>query len=200
MTGVQTCALPIFESALFVAQREHVLRHINEAGELEDASLGILATNLSTNQNEVARKSSRDALLSVEVWVLANGFLDIVKTRNALARAQGFANFFDYKVQKNEQMSSAQLFEILDDFEARTREASVRALSDLTHKRRTRHRHAVSRRRARRASRQCPAKFAVLFARICAQVNGLSRNAINVLRQPARWCSPAQTLCPQRCG
>lgn len=122
------------ESILFARQREHVLQHINEAGELEDASLGILATNLSTNRNEAARKSSHDALMSVELWVLANGFLDIVKKRNAFARAQGFPNYFDYKVQKNEQMSTAQLFEILDDFEARTRDTNLRGLNDLTRK------------------------------------------------------------------
>ena len=122
------------ESALFAKLRDHVLRHINDAGELEDASLGILATNLSTNRNEAARKSSHDALMSVELWVLANGFQDIVKKRNAFARAQGFANYFDYKVQKNEQMASAQLFEILDDFEARTRDTNLRGLSDLTQK------------------------------------------------------------------
>lgn len=119
------------ESDLFAKQREHVLQHINEAGELEDASLGMLATNLSTNRNEAARKSSHDALMAQERWVLANGFLDIVKKRNAFARAQGFANYFDYKVQKNEQMSSDQLFAILDDFEARTREANLRALREL---------------------------------------------------------------------
>ena len=119
------------ESDLFAKQREHVLQHINEAGELEDASLGILATNLSTNRNEAARKSSHDALMSVERWVLANGFLDIVKKRNAFARAQGSANYFDYKVQKNEQMSSLQLFEILDDFECRTRDANLRGLREL---------------------------------------------------------------------
>ncbi len=122
------------ESDLFAKQREHVLQHINETGELEDASLGMLLTNLITNRNEAARKSSHDALLSVELWVLANGLLDIVKTRNAFARAQGFGNYFDYKVQKNEQMSSAQLFEILDDFELRTREASLRGLRELTHR------------------------------------------------------------------
>lgn len=122
------------ESDVFAKQREHVLQHINEAGELEQASLGILATNLSTNRNEAARKSSHDALLSVERWVLANGFLDIVKKRNAFARAQGFANYFDYKVKKNEQMSSPQLFEILDDFEVCTRDANLRGLSDLTQK------------------------------------------------------------------
>lgn len=122
------------ESDLFAKQREHVLQHINEAGELEDASLGMLATNLSTNRNEAARKSSHDALMAQERWVLANGFLDIVKKRNAFARAQGFANYFDYKVQKNEQMSSDQLFAILDDFEARTREANLRALRELAEK------------------------------------------------------------------
>ena len=122
------------ESDLFAKQREHVLQHVNEAGELEDASLGILATNLSTNRVEAARKSSHDALMSVELWMLVNGFLDIVKKRNAFARAQGFANYFDYKVQKNEQMLSAQLFKILDDFEARTRDANLRGVNDLTHK------------------------------------------------------------------
>jgi hypothetical protein len=38
---------------------------------------------------------------------------------------------FDYKVRKNEQMSSEQLFAILDDFEARTVGANLRALAEL---------------------------------------------------------------------
>ena len=119
------------EAALFAKRRELVLQHTNEAGQLEDASLSSLATNLATNKDAAARKSSVDAMLMLERWVLDNGFLDIVKKRNAFARAQGFANYFDFKVQKNEQMSSAQLFTILDDFEVRTRDANLRALSDL---------------------------------------------------------------------
>ena len=122
------------ESDLFAKQRELVLQHVNEGGTREDATLGMLLTNLSTNRNEAARKSSHDALSSLERWVLANGFLDIVRKRNAFARAQGFANYFDYKVQKNEQMSSGQLFAILDDFEVRTREANSRALRELEQK------------------------------------------------------------------
>jgi oligoendopeptidase F len=47
------------------------------------------------------------------------------------ARAQGYANYFDYKVEKNEQMSADHLFSILDDFETRTRDANQRALGDL---------------------------------------------------------------------
>jgi oligoendopeptidase F len=119
------------ESELFAKRRDLVLQHINEAGQLEDATLSTLATNVSTNRNEVARKSSVDAMLSLERWVLDNRFLDIVKLRNTFARAQGYADYFDYKVQKNEQMTSAQLFTILDDFEVRTRQANTRALEAL---------------------------------------------------------------------
>lgn len=119
------------ESDLFAKRRDLVLRHINEAGQLEDTTLSGLATNMGTNRNEAARKSSHDALLGLEHWVLANGFLEIVKKRNAFARAQGYDNYFDYKVQKNEQMTADHLFSILDDFEARTNAANARALRDL---------------------------------------------------------------------
>jgi len=119
------------ESDLFAKRRDLVLQHTNEAGQLEDATLSMLSTNMGSNQNEAARKSSHDALMQLEQWVLANGLLDIVKKRNAFARAQGFPNYFDYKVAKNEQMSADQLFTILDDFETRTRAANTRALDDL---------------------------------------------------------------------
>ncbi len=119
------------ESALFGKRSKLVMHHTNEDGVTEEATLSMLSTNLGTNQNEAARQSSLDALLSLEQWVLDNGFLDIVKTRNAFARAQGFDNFFEYKVRKNEQMSGNQLFAILDDFEARTFEANQRGLDGL---------------------------------------------------------------------
>ncbi len=119
------------ESDLFAKRRSLVLTHTNEAGEVEEATLSQLATNIGTNPVEASRKTSHDAMLSLEKWVLDNGLLNIVKKRNAFARAQGFATYFDYKVQKNEQMSTAQLFAILDDFEARTSQANTRALSEL---------------------------------------------------------------------
>lgn len=124
-------ALIALEADLFAKRRDLVLHHTNEAGAQEETTLSGLATNMGTNRNEAARKSSHDALLGLEHWVLANGFLDIVKKRNAFARAQGFDNYFDYKVEKNEQMTSDYLFGILDDFEARTRDANTRALQAL---------------------------------------------------------------------
>ncbi len=119
------------ESALFGKRSKLVMHHTNEAGVSEEATLSMLSTNLGTNPNGAARQTSLDALLGLEQWVLDNGFLDIVNTRNAFARAQGFDNYFEYKVRKNEQMSGDQLFAILDDFEARTRDANQRGLDGL---------------------------------------------------------------------
>ncbi|TRZ55684.1 MAG: peptidase M3 [Rhodocyclaceae bacterium] len=119
------------ESALFAKRRDYVMTHVNEQGEREEASLGTLSTNMGTNPDEAARKSSHDALLGLERWVLDNGFLDIVRKRNQLAQALGHANYFDYKVRKNEQMRSTELFAILDDFEGRTRQANQRTLARL---------------------------------------------------------------------
>jgi oligoendopeptidase F len=120
------------ESALFAKRKDLTLHHINEAGVSEEATLSMLSTNLGTNPNEAARKSSHDALMDLERWVLANGFLDVVRKRNEFARAQGFPDYFEYKVRKNEQMSSAELFAVLDDFEARTRAANERAMTELS--------------------------------------------------------------------
>jgi len=119
------------ESALFGKRREYVMTHVNEQGQREEASLGTLSTNMGTNPDEAARKSSHDALLGLERWVLDNGFLAIVRKRNELAQSLGHADYFDYKVRKNERMSAAELFGILDDFEVRTRKANQRTLAKL---------------------------------------------------------------------
>ena len=119
------------EAELFAQRQQYTMTHLNEQGEREEASLGTLSTNLGTNPDETARKSSHDALLDLEHWVLAHGFLDIVQKRNELARALGYPDYFDLKVRKNEKMSPEQLFVILDDFEARTRAVNEQALEQL---------------------------------------------------------------------
>lgn len=119
------------EAALFAKRQKLVLRHVNEQGVEEDASLAMLATNLAMNPTQAHRQSSYTAFQTLERWVLDNGFLDIVRLRNRFARVLGYADYFDYKVQKNEQMSPQALFAILDDFEQRTRDANTRALQQL---------------------------------------------------------------------
>ncbi|GGY25482.1 M3 family metallopeptidase [Paludibacterium paludis] len=119
------------EAGLFARRRDLALTHVTAEGHEEPATLGILSTNLGTNPSESSRKSSHEALLGLEDWVLANGFLDIVRQRNRLARSLGYRDYFDYKVRKNERLSTEDLFAILDDFEVRTRDANRRALDDL---------------------------------------------------------------------
>ena len=119
------------EAVLFAKRKGYMLRHVDESGQVVDATLSSASVNMATHPLESSRKSSHDALLGLEQWVLANGFLELVQLRNAFARAQGFANYFDYKVQKNEQMSTAQLFAILDDFELQTAGANTRGLVGL---------------------------------------------------------------------
>lgn len=119
------------EADLFAKKKTLDLKHIDEAGNWVSASLPSAGANLLTNTNEEARKSSLDVLKKVEHWVLDNGFIEIVKERNKFAKAMGYRNFFDFKVQKEERMTPENLFEILDDFEKKTRDSMSLSLSNL---------------------------------------------------------------------
>ncbi len=115
------------ESDLFARRKRLTLTHIDESGQRVPASLSTASANLLANPAGEARRSSHQALLDLESWVLENGFLDLVKLRNRFARAMGAETFFDFKVVKEEALTSTALFAILDDFEVRTRDAQTRA-------------------------------------------------------------------------
>jgi hypothetical protein len=119
------------EAELFARRKAFEPRHVNERGESEVATLSTAATNLATNPVEERRRSSFDAFREIERWVLANGFLELVRLRNRFARALGFDNYFDLKLRKNERMAPSELFAILDDFLARTEARCASTLADL---------------------------------------------------------------------
>ncbi len=119
------------ESELYAKRRLLRLRHLNDRGEVEDATLGALVTNESVNPDEVARESSLSALRGLESWLLENGLLEVVKARNSFARAQGYRDFFDYKSRKSESMAPEELFALLDEFERMTAAANGRGLTQL---------------------------------------------------------------------
>lgn len=119
------------EAALFAKRRGFNPQHVNEKGELVDATLGGLLINEGTNPVEERRRSSFDALRGLEEWVLDNGFLELVALRNAFARTAGFSDYFEYKLQKGERMSRAQLIGILDDFTSRTDASNARTLAEV---------------------------------------------------------------------
>ncbi|WP_028865416.1 M3 family metallopeptidase [Psychromonas aquimarina] len=128
---VQMAELIRAESELFARRQNYLMYFNNVQGEREQASLTVLGANIRTSDNENVRSSAHQALLDLEQWVLNNGFIELVKQRNAFARQQGFRNFFDYKVNKTEQMTPEQLFTILDDFELRTRKRNEQSLMEL---------------------------------------------------------------------
>ncbi len=122
------------DSDLFEKRKDLKLYYTDESGEQVEASTLVLSTNLTSADDENVRKTSHDALLELEKWVVNNGFIDMMKRRNAFARAQGYRNYFDYKVNKEERMTPEQLFEILDEFEALTRDAQQRGWETLVAK------------------------------------------------------------------
>ena len=119
------------ESELFGKRQNYLMYFENAQGERQQASLTVLGASIRTSDNEAVRRSAHQALLDLEQWVLNNGYIALIKQRNAFAREQGFRNFFDYKVNKTEQMSPEQLFDILDDFEQRTRERNLASIAQL---------------------------------------------------------------------
>ena len=119
------------EAALFAARQSFALHHVNDRGQRQEATLASLATNLATNPAEEWRRTSFDAFRQLERWVLEHGYLEIVALRNRLAHALGYEDYFDFKVRKQERMTPRQLFEIVDDFLARTAEANRRSLAAL---------------------------------------------------------------------
>jgi Zn-dependent oligopeptidase len=119
------------EAALFAKRQTLALFHLNEAGEREEATLAMLATNQAMNPREERRRSSHDAFQELERWVLEHGYLRIVSLRNRLAQALGYRDFFDYKTRKHERIAPDELFAVIDDFLARTAEANERGLAGL---------------------------------------------------------------------
>ncbi|MFM2482536.1 M3 family metallopeptidase [Celerinatantimonas sp. YJH-8] len=120
-----------FEADFFERKQHLAMYYTDEQGQRQEASLPSLRAAIHTNNHESVRRSAHQALLDVEQWLLGNGFLELVKLRNRFARSLGYANFFDYSVEKTEHMTCEQLFAILDDFEQRTREHHLHSLAVL---------------------------------------------------------------------
>ncbi|SBS32588.1 Peptidase family M3 [Marinomonas spartinae] len=119
------------EAKLFEKKQQHVMTYQDENGHEVEASLVAIRSVIHSNSNEGVRQSAHQALLDLELWILGNGFIELVKLRNEFARSLGFDSFFDYSVRKGERMSSDELFAILDDFEQRTRERNLQSLQTL---------------------------------------------------------------------
>lgn len=100
-------------------------------GEFQAASsvkLGLLVRN---GADEKTRKAAWIGLRSIEDHVLAHGFIDVVKKRNALGKMMGGEDFYDWTVKRVEGLTKREVFEVLDELEALTRERAEETVESL---------------------------------------------------------------------
>jgi oligoendopeptidase F len=90
-------------------------------GTFEEMSSVGLRSKIRVAQDESVRKACFEGLTKIGDFVTSNGFPDLVKTRNKMAKALGYQDYYDYKVTQAEGFGKDELFQILDTLEQGTR-------------------------------------------------------------------------------
>jgi hypothetical protein len=124
----ETAAL---ESKLEMARNGMLLGYTDKDGTFVEASSVAMRNKMSTDADESTRKAMFDGLCTIGPFVLDNGFLEIIKLRNKLAKTLGFEDYYDYKVTNAEGFGKSKLFEILDGLEQGTRPIMAKAREDF---------------------------------------------------------------------
>ncbi len=120
------------EGALQAARNGMNLGYTDPAtGKFVPATSTLLANMERMESEESRRKAAYEAMLSIEPFVIENGFLEIVKKRNELGRMLGYEDYYDMKVQRTEGFSKKRLFELLDDLEVKTRVRAKEAIDNF---------------------------------------------------------------------
>ena len=71
-------------------------------GGFEEMSSVALRNKMRTSPDEEERKACYEGLRSIGPFVCNNGFVEVVKARNAMAKALGYVDYYDYKVTQAE--------------------------------------------------------------------------------------------------
>lgn len=98
-------------------------------GQFVPASSVQLALMLRSDPDEARRRAAHEGLRSIEAFVLQEGFLDIVRMRNRLARSLGYTDYYAWRVAVVEGMDKARLFGVLDTLAQHTAERSRQELA-----------------------------------------------------------------------
>jgi hypothetical protein len=119
------------ESELEMQRNQMQLGYTLPDGSFHPMSSTGLRNEMRTSKDEAIRKAAYEGLRSVGPFVLENGFVEIIKLRNKMAKSLGFIDYYDYKVTNAEGFGKAKLFEILDGLETGTRSIMVGAREEL---------------------------------------------------------------------
>eukprot|EP00397_Hematodinium_sp_SG-2012_P029924 GEMP01031653.1.p1 GENE.GEMP01031653.1~~GEMP01031653.1.p1 ORF type:complete len:636 (+),score=180.49 GEMP01031653.1:51-1910(+) len=99
-------------------------------GEFTEATIGQLRQKF-LDPDEDLRKAAFDGICTIGPFIIKEGFLDVVKGRNNLAKTLGYQDFYDYKVTQAEGFGKDVLFKIMDDLERKTRPILDAAIEQL---------------------------------------------------------------------
>jgi hypothetical protein len=99
-------------------------------GFVEMSSVG-LRSKMRVEPNEDLRKACWLGVRGIGDFVLANGFVELVAARNAMAKELGYEDYYDYKVTQAEGFGKQALFKILDQLERDTRPLMAQARAAL---------------------------------------------------------------------
>ena len=122
------------EGSVAAARAGMDLGYTSPDGTFTKASSVKLGMMLKSEADPALREAAWRGLGSIETFVLENGFLDLVRKRNAIARQHGFSDYYAWSTQRTEQLDADTIFGLLDDLERATRDAAQRAVDDLVAK------------------------------------------------------------------
>lgn len=107
------------------------LSYTDSAGVKHDATISKLRTVVAGEPDVESRRTAWKALENVEKAVLASTYIEIIKARREFGAAAKFPSFYDYRTNSTEQMTSDEIFAVLDDLELNTREAASRYVEQV---------------------------------------------------------------------
>lgn len=110
------------EKNLTAATKTYDYGYVDAAGQRVELNAISAALSVRNNPDADARERAFGSLRGYEKHILANGWIEIVKKRNEVAKQLGFKNFYEWKLKKTEGLSVEKLFSILDEFEEATRD------------------------------------------------------------------------------
>jgi len=100
------------------------------SGGFVEAGMGKLLILVGSDNDEAVRKAAWQGMRDLEIYLLENGYIELVKERNRLAKKLGYEDYYDYSCQVNEGFSRDELFSILDVLKDDTSEACFRSFGE----------------------------------------------------------------------
>lgn len=120
------------EGELGRKRRDYSLGYTDpHSGAFVEAGSAKLMLLMKNESDEKLRKAAWQGLRDLELFVLDNGYIDLVKLRNRLGKKLGYEDYYDYRTQVNEGISKDQLFVILDGLKDNTSESCFSSFKDL---------------------------------------------------------------------